>query len=108
MHQFNGSLCSEKVLISAVTQYLGAFPHSKVMVVTPSTRALLGGSVDHSRVSVLRVETLTQLLAVSHYATNENIGSRHVLMLFYQMSPVLLAHKVRLRENSMNVSLLIN
>ena len=83
------------MFISAVTQYLGAFPQSKVMIVTPSLCPLLEGNTDRSRVAVLRVETLTQLLAVSHYATHENIGSRHVLLLFYQVSPVLLAHKVR-------------
>lgn len=75
-------------------QYLDVFSDAAVLIVTPVNLPLLNREVDVTRVSVLHVETITQLIAVTHFASFDNIRKRHVLVLFYAISPIIALHKV--------------
>jgi hypothetical protein len=85
-----------QILENLVSQYVAAVDDPAVIVVTPGNCPLLAQHVDTRHISFVHVEHVLQLLAFLHYATYENVKKRHVLIVFYQMAPVLLSQKVHI------------
>ena len=60
---------------------------------------MLPPDIDTSRVLVLRIVSFEQLAAVSHFLCSESIEGRRVLLLFHELSAVLLTQKVVITIN---------